>query len=231
MKTRIFSSAIVLSSAAAALAQTPQMGGPMVHLMVGLDGDRVIVMNPHADPLPLRDYGEAYPGAAGVLDGKAYNAQYGWMAMAGLSLPPDTQIWIELDHATAGLMVYKGGTFEAIHGTDGGAMAFAWDGRMLHNGWAADDVGSYMAEMIVYLGDASGQPVGGYQPARTTLRWVYAPACVADFNDDGSTDLFDFLAYQNAFAEGDPVADLDADGEWTLFDFLAFQNAFEAGCP
>ena len=55
--------------------------------------------------------------------------------------------------------------------------------------------------------------------------------CRADIDGDGELTLFDFLAFQNAFASGDPVADFDDDGELTLFDFLAFQNAFALGCP
>ena len=56
-------------------------------------------------------------------------------------------------------------------------------------------------------------------------------ACRADLDGDGDLTLFDFLAFQNAFASGDPAADFDGDGELTLFDFLAFQNEFAAGCP
>ncbi|GIW73997.1 MAG: hypothetical protein KatS3mg103_0519 [Phycisphaerales bacterium] len=55
--------------------------------------------------------------------------------------------------------------------------------------------------------------------------------CPADFDGDGSLDLFDFLAFQNAFDAGDMRADFDGDGSLTLFDFLSFQNAFDAGCP
>ena len=54
--------------------------------------------------------------------------------------------------------------------------------------------------------------------------------CRADFNNDGSLDIFDFLAFQNAFMLGDPMADFDFDGELTIFDFLAFQSRFERGC-
>ncbi|UYV11794.1 MAG: hypothetical protein NCW75_10850 [Phycisphaera sp.] len=54
--------------------------------------------------------------------------------------------------------------------------------------------------------------------------------CPADFDGDGSLSIFDFLAFQNAFAAGDLAADLDGDGVLTLFDFLAFQNEFDAGC-
>ncbi|MFI4882865.1 MAG: FG-GAP-like repeat-containing protein [Phycisphaerales bacterium JB064] len=54
--------------------------------------------------------------------------------------------------------------------------------------------------------------------------------CRADFDGSGSLDLFDFLAFQNAFGLGDLAADFDGDGVLTLFDFLEFQNAFDAGC-
>ncbi|MGD1917099.1 MAG: GC-type dockerin domain-anchored protein [Phycisphaerales bacterium] len=230
MKTHTTTVLAVLATAGSALAQAPQMGGPMRHVMLGLDGDRVMAMNPHNEAMELRNYGETYPGAASVLDGTAYNAQYGWMAMGGLSLPAGASIWIELESATDGLMVYRGGTFEPIHGTDDSAMAFMWDGRMLHNWWAVTEVGSYEADIVIYLGDAAGTPISGYQAGRTTLRWIYRPTCVADFNDDGAVNVFDFLAFQNAFDGGDAIADLDADGDLTLFDFLAFQTAFDGGC-
>jgi hypothetical protein len=55
-------------------------------------------------------------------------------------------------------------------------------------------------------------------------------ACRADFNEDGTLDLFDFLAFMNAFDAGEALADFDFDGELTVFDFLAFQNRFDAGC-
>ena len=55
-------------------------------------------------------------------------------------------------------------------------------------------------------------------------------ACRADFNEDGVLDLFDFLAFHNAFDAGDPLADFDFDGALTGLDFLAFQNRFGAGC-
>ena len=57
-----------------------------------------------------------------------------------------------------------------------------------------------------------------------------AASCYADFDMSGSLDIFDFLAFQNAFDSGDLAADCDEDGSLTLFDFLCFQNAFDAGC-
>jgi hypothetical protein len=55
-------------------------------------------------------------------------------------------------------------------------------------------------------------------------------ACYADFDGSGSLDLFDFLAFTNAFNTGDKVADCAPDGVLDLFDFLCFVNAFNLGC-
>lgn len=54
--------------------------------------------------------------------------------------------------------------------------------------------------------------------------------CPADMDGDGALTLFDFLAFQDAFATGRDAADLDCDGSLTLFDFLAFQSLFATGC-
>ena len=47
-----------------------------------------------------------------------------------------------------------------------------------------------------------------------------------DFNGDGSLDILDFVAYQNAFMAGDDNADFDKDGKLTILDFVLFQNSF-----
>lgn len=57
------------------------------------------------------------------------------------------------------------------------------------------------------------------------------PDCYADCDGDGSLNLFDFLCYQNKFANRDLAADCDLDGQFTIFDFLCFQNHFAEGCP
>ncbi|MCW5756742.1 MAG: hypothetical protein KIT54_05845 [Phycisphaeraceae bacterium] len=59
---------------------------------------------------------------------------------------------------------------------------------------------------------------------------VNGTPCRADIDGDGELTIFDFLAFQNLFAQGDPAADFDGDGELTIFDFLAFQNEFALGC-
>ncbi len=57
-----------------------------------------------------------------------------------------------------------------------------------------------------------------------------ATSCRADFDGNGTLDIFDFLAFQNAFSAGDLAADFDGSGTLDIFDFLAFQNEFTAGC-
>ena len=69
-------------------------------------------------------------------------------------------------------------------------------------------------------------PILGYSPR---LELTVIAVDDADVNGDGSLDLFDFLAFQNAFAAGEAIADFDGDCSLTLFDFLAFQNAFGGG--
>ncbi len=54
--------------------------------------------------------------------------------------------------------------------------------------------------------------------------------CYADFTADGTLDLFDFLAFVNAFNAADPAADCDDNGAFDLFDFLCYTNAYNLGC-
>ena len=58
-----------------------------------------------------------------------------------------------------------------------------------------------------------------------------AATCTADLDGDGSLTIFDFLAFQSLFDDGDLAADFDGDGTLTIFDFLEFQTQFDAGCP
>jgi len=68
--------------------------------------------------------------------------------------------------------------------------------------------------------------------ARLVVEYLYAhpKPCPADFNNDGNANVFDFLAFQSAFGDGDPSADLNGDGQLNVFDFLAFQSAFGVAC-
>ena len=61
-----------------------------------------------------------------------------------------------------------------------------------------------------------------------------ACACTWDANGGANCDIFDFLAFQNAFVNGDPCAcEIDPNGgsNCDIFDFLVFQDQFVSGCP
>ncbi|NRA59178.1 MAG: hypothetical protein HRU13_13785 [Phycisphaerales bacterium] len=99
------------------------------------------------------------------------------------------------------------------------------------------DPGFDVAVELFVFDDGSGPVllVGGQAdrdviPPAFLVRWQPAAPCPADINSDCQLDLFDFLAFQDAFDDGDPRADIDGDGRLSVFDFLAFQNAFDAGC-
>lgn len=60
------------------------------------------------------------------------------------------------------------------------------------------------------------------------IRWRFEDVAwggPADFDVDGNVNAFDFLAFQNAFGEGDMACDFDRDGVLTVFDFLAYLNS------
>ncbi|NRA58821.1 MAG: hypothetical protein HRU13_11970, partial [Phycisphaerales bacterium] len=69
-------------------------------------------------------------------------------------------------------------------------------------------------------------PILGYAPQ---LEITVIAVGDADLTGDGSLDLFDFLAFQNAFDAGEPLADFDGNCRLDIFDFLEFQNAFDGG--
>lgn len=86
-------------------------------------------------------------------------------------------------------------------------------------GAVAEDTGDYDCLVTNACGSAESLP------ARVD---VY---CAGDFNADGDLDLFDLLAFQDAYGRGSSRADLSPPiGTLNLFDFLAFQSAFGAGC-
>ena len=54
--------------------------------------------------------------------------------------------------------------------------------------------------------------------------------CIADFNDDGTVNTQDVLAFLNAWNNGDGSADINGDGSVNTQDVLAFLNLWNAGC-
>jgi subtilisin family serine protease len=80
-----------------------------------------------------------------------------------------------------------------------------------------------------YYNNFRGWQVDGLQFAITDVV-CRGDECYADYNGDGTLDLFDFLAFTNDFNAGEGKANCDNEGGFDLFDFLCFTNAFNAGC-
>lgn len=74
-------------------------------------------------------------------------------------------------------------------------------------------------------------PFTGTPPLGTfTFTLISVSGCAADFNDDGSVNTLDVLAFLNAWNAGDPAADINADGSINTQDVLAFLNLWSTGC-
>jgi hypothetical protein len=119
-----------------------------------------------------------------VLNGKAYNAQYGWNVGGLFSLPPGTAIWIELLDSSPGLETYSGSgqfaTYAPILGTAGSPRLWKWSGVMVHNTYATFDPATnrLFAEYHVYLGDMdTGSRANFMNLGDTTVRleWTAVP--------------------------------------------------------
>ncbi|HZW09830.1 MAG TPA: GC-type dockerin domain-anchored protein [Phycisphaerales bacterium] len=54
--------------------------------------------------------------------------------------------------------------------------------------------------------------------------------CAGDFDDDGSVDTRDLIAYLNAWASEDAAADCDGNGAIDSRDMICFLNAWNEGC-
>jgi len=58
-----------------------------------------------------------------------------------------------------------------------------------------------------------------------------APAgCDADCNADGELNVLDFVCFQLAWVDQEPLADCDANGVYNVLDFVCFQLLFVEGC-
>ena len=119
-----------------------------------------------------------------VLNGSAYNSQYGWNPGGLFTVPPGAAIWIELLDCTPNLKMYSGsgksGTYQPIFGTAGSSRLWKWSGAMVHNTYAVSQppIGRLFADYHIYFGDANtGSRTGFTDLADTTvhLEWTTAP--------------------------------------------------------
>src|SRR5690606_13429790 len=142
LSTHITAAAALAAACAANAQSMPPMGGPMRHIMVERIGDGLHVHVEAGEPPMLQNYGETYTAPADVLDGKWFNAQYGWMAEGFWEPPAGASVWFELVEQTPGLESYRAMTFAPIFTTEASSPRLRWDGRMMHNWYAVTAPGA-----------------------------------------------------------------------------------------
>lgn len=165
--------ALVVLSATPAVAQT--LGGPMKHLLISQIGqDLSFSFETTVDgPLEFQDPTTGFPGVASVLDGAAYNAQFGWLASGFFSLPASTGVFVRAVEQSAGLRVYDAFSFDPILGTQGSDDVWQWSGVMTHNWYAAEAPGFYNATYVVYVGNLAGNALEGWGSTSVSLSWIW----------------------------------------------------------
>lgn len=175
---------------------TPKMGGgqasaDMAHIDISYDDDAKQIHAHVDDSYGTPELRALAPGEAfdpqqpyAVLNGKAYNSQYGWNAGGFFTIPEGAAIWIEQTDCSPGLEVYQDwgrlGSYAPIFGTAGSPRLWQWSGVMAHNSYAV--LGSvtdrWFADYRIFFGDAiTGSRAGFAQYGDTTVRleWTTVP--------------------------------------------------------
>ncbi|MEO0511432.1 MAG: hypothetical protein AAF108_00850 [Planctomycetota bacterium] len=150
------------------------LGGPMKHLLISQAGQSLAFSfeTPVDGPLELTQAPlNEFTGAASVLNGTGYNAQFGWLASGFFSLPVGSGVFVRTLEQSEGLSAYDAFTFQPILGTDGSDEVWQWSGAMTHNWYTASSPGVYAASYEVFVGDALGQPLDGWDSALVDLSW------------------------------------------------------------
>ncbi|MFI4915445.1 MAG: GC-type dockerin domain-anchored protein [Phycisphaerales bacterium JB060] len=153
------------------------------------------------------------------LFGLDYNRRDGFFYGITSSGPGTIPDLLKID-ASSGAVVATVGLSMGIAGSAPGSIAFEAGGDLVMT-----ENGRRLWEIDIATGAMSLRASTADAP-----QGLGAMQCIADFDGNSVLDIFDFLAFQNAFDAGDRRADLDGDGRLTIFDFLTFQNAFATGC-
>lgn len=221
-------------AAGSACADTPSLGGSMLHLLLSQNGQALELAyeTPVSGPVELMQYpDETYSGASSVLNGVYYSGRFGWLADGFFDLPPGSGVFVENLATTPGLLVYDAFSFAPILGTAGSSAVWRWTGAMTHNWYAATQPGVYSATYRVFVGSAATrEPLAGWTPVELTLEWEVPFVCVADVNADGMLSPADFSAWIASYNAQGPGCDQNGDGFCTPADFSAWIANFNAGC-
>ncbi len=178
---------------------TPMMGGgqataDMIHIDLFYDAGASQLYAQVDDTYGTPELRPLDPGYAfdplqpyGVLNGKAYNSQYGWNVGGLFALPPGTAIWVELVQCSPDLESYSGwgrlASCTPLFGTAGSPRLWKWNGVMVHNTYAVlcPATDRFFAEYHVYLGDAeTGSRTNYLDLGDTTVRLEWTAVPVAD---------------------------------------------------
>jgi hypothetical protein len=91
---------------------------------------------------------------------------------------------------------------------------------------------------VFELGGTIGQPdasdtMSGGDFELTGGFWatVNVVPCLVDLTGDGNVDIFDVLAFVDAYNNADLIVDYNGDNVINIFDVLAFVDLYNAGCP
>ncbi len=231
---RTLALATSLSIAGSALADTPVLGGTMLHLLVSQNGQALEFQfeTPVTEPVELLFHeGDVYSGPASVLTGTHYSGRFGWLADGFFDLPAGSGVFVENLGTSPGLSVYDAFSFAPILGTSGSSNIWQWGGMMTHNWYSATGPGVYSAAYRVYVGNASTrEPIAGWTPVELTLEWFVPSVCVADVNNDGVLSPADFTAWIASYNAQSAGCDQNGDGFCTPADFTAWISNYNAGC-
>lgn len=133
-------------------------------------------------------------------------------------------------------IVYLEGSFDTIGGeprpslaaiNPSSALACAWTQARVVTSASRICAVSPALVIISGLTEYGGRRIPG--PAVYPFR-----SCIADFNGDCLFNVNDFIAFQNAYAAGDPAVNCDGSSLPPILninDFFCFMNQYAGGCP
>lgn len=177
-------------------------------------------------------------GTWGMINGHAYNFQYGWNPSQFDAFPPDgTWIWIEQLDASPKLKVYQRPPASPeglpVFGTESSELRWRWSGSMTHNLYAvpAPFSGEYFATYQVYIGDdLTGSPVAGFVPAEVTF--YFTALLTGDYNNDGLVDIADYTVWRDNIGAAIALPNESASpGIVDIDDYTAWKTNFGTTSP
>ena len=232
-------------------AQGQTLGGLMSHVEIGVTGNQVLIYKDDPALIPAMIGPDAFEAPFSVLNGKGYNAQFGWTALFPFDLHGDL-VWVRVVDQSDGLQTFEGGWAQdsgtgipdpqdqsmiPIFNTFGASDIWSWSGSMTHNWYAATEPGDYFATYEVYVGDALGTMNTTYTPAQVTFEFTNAiQTLYGDLNSDGYVGLDDLQIildnWNQTTTQGDPLTgDPSGDGYVGLDDLGPLLDNWNAGTP